>query len=234
MGISLVLQGPLCNQTFNLIDAALKCDRIERVIVSHWNEDDLVERINDYPSVKFVTADHLFDKKRFNQRNLANQALTSLAGLLESNTEYSIKLRSDWKAYNNFDAIIEKFYEHPAKILTSNIFFRPSNYAEYHSSDHLIVSSTSVLTSAFYRVLWMLDNEISIRCPEHGITLALLYAKDYTATKDIVSDMKNNFEIITIENATYPIEDEDTKRRHSTSAFNGLDDPIISDINDYK
>jgi hypothetical protein len=234
MEFSLVLQGPLCDHTFKLIDNAMRCEKIKDIIVSHWNKDTLTGYMENYPSVKLVTADHLFHKKRHNPRNLANQAATSLAGLLQSKSEYSIKLRSDWLAYNKFDSIIEKFNEHPEKILTSNIFFRPSTYAEHHCSDHLIVSKTDILIRGFIRVLWMCDNKISIKCPENCITLALLYAKKYDITADIVLDMKSNFEIITIEDSTDDTDIEPYKRwRYLTSTYDEPKDPIISNINDY-
>jgi len=215
---TLIIQGPLADITYEIIDSALSESRIEKTVVSYWSTDSSRVQISD-KILTVVSSDPYIKGTSgivWNKFNLANQALTTISAFKEKiTTPYVIKLRSNWP-YLNFQKIIKSFLEEPEKILTSNLFFRPTEMHPFHCSDHLIVSTKEVIEKAYYNVYqrcinkdiertYYASNYYNVSCSpavEQIICDELLYAKNIIDRDDPSAIMKANFNIIIAEELT--------------------------------
>lgn len=215
---TLIIQGPLSDITHRIVDSALSESRIEKIVVSRWNTDSSIMKISDKVSEVVSSNPYVNNTVHvaWNKFNLANQALTTSAAFREKiTTPYVIKLRSNWP-YLDFQKIIERFLEDPEKILTSNLFFRPTEKHPFHCSDHLIVSTKEVIEKAFNNVYQRCLNKdiartyyasnyynaISSPAVEQIICDELLYAKNVIDRDDPSAIMKANFRIVVAEELT--------------------------------
>jgi hypothetical protein len=141
--VSIIIQGPLNEISLRNIPIYKKYGK---VIVSCWDEYDkeLLKYIDD--DVIFVCND-LIKVEHCNLKNVYYQAFTTHAGLEMSETEFSIKFRSD-ESYSNLDTFVKALSENPERIITGDFHFW-DNWAAFHISDHAIGGKTKNLLGAF-------------------------------------------------------------------------------------
>ena len=109
------------------------------------------------------------------------QIISTLNGLKEINTQYTIKIRTD-ECYN-LDKFIHLFLSNHEKIITHNLFFRPEKniWGRYHISDKILIGKTENLYGMFGVAFFIMLNKISIkyspRCVEDLLGFSYLYFK---------------------------------------------------------
>lgn len=124
----------------------------------------------DHLPIKIVKSADYFDQKL---RNLKNQIITTLRGLEEARTEFSLKIRSD-EYFHNIEPFIKAGLDNPDRYTTCNIFFLPSKYGPLHTSDHLIFGKTEKLKNGFK---YALENLSKFNCSiEAFLFSSFLYA----------------------------------------------------------
>jgi len=146
--ITFIIQGPLNKYSINNIDNYLEYGNI---IISHWKNDDLNLLKNVNKNIKIVTNKNVKIDNVFNKYNIYLQCLTTLSGLRNVNTEYSIKVRSD-EYRTDFSMFVDKIFKNPNKIITDNVFFRSKKYAKYCISDHCFGGKTEILLKSFENI----------------------------------------------------------------------------------
>lgn len=132
--VSFVIQGPFhVNTPFTMIYTA----PYGTICLGLWESD--LEEVKQH--IERETIDNYYNKYL--------QIMSTLKGLLQVKTPYSIKLRSD-EYYVNFIPFLTKLKSlQPYQILTSNIYFHKANDWPYHISDHIIGARTEILLSMF-------------------------------------------------------------------------------------
>tara|TARA_Y100000034_G_scaffold121332_1_gene165404 strand:+ start:237 stop:1259 length:1023 start_codon:yes stop_codon:yes gene_type:complete len=145
--VSIIIQGPLNEISLRNIPIYKKYGK---VIVSCWDgyDEELLKYIDDdvrFVSKKLPSVDH------YNDHNVYYQASTIYSGLEKSETEFSIKFRSD-ESYSNLDTFVKALIENPECIITGDIYFYPGDNRPLYISDHIIGGKTKNLLGTFDRV----------------------------------------------------------------------------------
>ena len=90
--LDIVIQGPVYDQTFNLIEEYKDLNFVNKIIVSTWEEwKDICDKIK-YDNVEIIIND---DIPFAGDENRNKQIVSSLNGLKACNSEYAMKIRSD-------------------------------------------------------------------------------------------------------------------------------------------
>jgi len=88
----IVIQGPIYNETFNLIETYKNLDFVNKIVISTWKEwEEICKKIN-YSNVEIII-NH--DIEFPGQENRNKQIISSLNGLKACTSEYAIKIRTD-------------------------------------------------------------------------------------------------------------------------------------------
>lgn len=179
---SAVIQGPLSESTIPSIDTCLKY--VDKVVVSYWDDSDkwieatIIDKYID-KNVKFVRTKKDTYKDSISEHKVYAQLVTTLNGLVEIDTKYCFKIRSD-EIWPDLSKAIVRFAENDNKILTSDLFFRRDGEYKYHISDHVILSKTQVLLDGFKTAKRYYDDGLTFNhfdvhmYPEQVITYSLL------------------------------------------------------------
>jgi len=140
----IVLQGPIDDITKSVVDEYLNLPFVNKIIVSTWND---CEFQYDHPKVHVVKSEYPSVPGTCN-KNV--QIVSTLAGLRECSSEYSVKMRADQKY--SYDSMI-LLYEHFIKFggLKGEKMFTAGMYPHllYHPRDHMFWSTTSNLLKMF-------------------------------------------------------------------------------------
>lgn len=140
----IVLQGPIDEITGPTVDEYLNLPFVNKIIVSTWKD---YEFEYDHPKVSIIKSEYPLVPGTSN-KNL--QIASTLAGLRECSSEYSIKMRADQKY--NYDSMI-LLYDHFLKYggLDGEKMFTAGIYPHllYHPRDHVFWSTTSNLLKMF-------------------------------------------------------------------------------------
>jgi hypothetical protein len=129
-------------------------------VVSTWWYPVVDEEANLFarPNLKLIV-NHVPDTTQiYNDQNRYLQFKSTYSGLLEVQTEYVIKARSD-EYYLNLNPAAMKFLSNPNKVLTNNVFFRKTKYLPYHPSDHLIIAKTELLKTVYKKCIQQCEND---------------------------------------------------------------------------
>jgi hypothetical protein len=152
--LDVVIQGSYTDFTDDIIDSYLKIPFIDNIIVSCW-DDNKQSKCRD--NVKFIRNQYPSSSGTDN-KNL--QIATSLNGLKESSSKFSIKTRSDHKfTYDSMMKMYDFFIQYNQRILSYQYDdSRPKNrilvagiYADllFHPRDHLFWGHTEDLVDLF-------------------------------------------------------------------------------------
>lgn len=98
----IVIQGPVYDHTFNLIEEYKDLSFVNRIIISTWDEwREVCKKIN-YDNIDIIINDNIPFSGAGNRNK---QVVSSLNGLKACNSEYAIKIRSDmlWTKQSIFD-----------------------------------------------------------------------------------------------------------------------------------
>ena len=146
--ITVVIQGPLHPNSLISIRALTKDFN---VVVSTWktsarderNLENLLER-GDYATVTSHCIDSL--NPIHNDANRFYQFFSTLKGVILTDTEYVIKMRSD-EYYTDLIPFAKMMLKNPEKLVTNDVFFRNPETNEHenfsgHPSDHLFGGKT--------------------------------------------------------------------------------------------
>jgi hypothetical protein len=178
---TIVIQGP---QDANSASAANAHRYLEvgDVVVSCWAGND-VSGFEGLP-VKIVQRPLPDTSGVVNDQNIYFQCTSSLNGLGEADTEFSIKVRSD-EAYTDLMPMIREIMANPEKLVTNNTYFRRDREWKFHPSDHVIGGRTDTLKGTFSilkQALETHDTEIAGPRPaEQRIFLSFLRYKGIRA-----------------------------------------------------
>lgn len=185
-----VIQGPANSISIKNIKNLLK---FGKVIISCYENDNLNNF--DIPEDVLVVrnpfpTNHPFLHPTINSQNGFLQAYTTLNGLINTDTKYVIKTRSD-ESFEDFSFFIEKLKENPFKYTTINFFFRKDFHYKFHPSDHLFGCDTELLKKTF-KIL-ITKNILLHNMPiESKIFISFLEAKniliDFEKSKQLTSE----------------------------------------------
>lgn len=138
-------------------------------------------------------------------QNLLCQIVSTLEGIKNISTKYTIKVRGDSK-YSNIEHMINMLDLENDKIFCSPIYFRRWEYYTYHISDHILISKTENLKLMFQKSL---DNFLKGMKLKYGLVSEQLLYKSYLEAKNSipfevfddehVNIMKKQIEIIDLE-----------------------------------
>jgi hypothetical protein len=203
--VSIVIQGKLDLEILlkNIINAL----KYGNVILSVWGTHSL-NKNHQNQVINFIKT---YDIKG---NNTYMQVYTSLLGIYQSKTNYTIKMRGD-EYYSKLDTFIEKMRNDHTKIITSNIFFRKIKDWVYHISDHIIGGKTSNLFKMFSSCKCILEEKKNIIleekknikqkdiAPEQWLTVSYLltfYDESTLYKKENAKDlMLKHFDMIRVE-----------------------------------
>jgi hypothetical protein len=144
---TLVVQGRL---TRDIFDFYKKQYKKYPVIISTWNGTKDALNLTTIPShITFIENADPLPPDSVNQ-NFIRQAASTLYGIHNIDTKFSIKLRGD-KYYSNLEYVMDLQRENPDKLIVNPVFFRPWGWdkAYYHISDHMISGNTQLLFNLF-------------------------------------------------------------------------------------
>lgn len=175
---TLVFQGPLHkNFIYGLLNNYK--EYTDHIVVSHWDNDD-TELVDYLESIDCKVIVNKFERyfDRYNNQNVAYQIKTSLNGVSQATTPFTLKLRTDqW--YGNLVPFFEAVRANPDKYVCANLHFRPDSLVKYHPSDKLIGSRTEHILETFAIA--------QHRLIEHTMTL-MAGAYMFTDDRSIVSE----------------------------------------------
>jgi len=159
---TIIIQGPINPIA---ISNLAKYSQFGNIIISTWSDkllsNDLVNYIKQY--AKIVVSDlPVIDKSRtINNSNVLFQLLSTHNGLINTTTDFCIKVRSDEK-FTNLSELIYKHQNNIDKIICSNIFFRKPAHYLYHISDHIICGKSELLLRSFQTAIKLCYNPNNI------------------------------------------------------------------------
>ena len=120
------------------------------VVFSTWRTKDLAETNllkmlsdEDFVIVIAYNQDHV-EEKLITDDSRYLQYLTTYRGLLNVETDYVIKTRTD-EYYTDLMPLVEKFLENDEMLVSNNVFFRKTQEYPFHPSDHLYIGKTKTL-----------------------------------------------------------------------------------------
>ena len=169
-GVTFVVQGPLTPETMRGIHSYKK---LGKVIVSCWDDDSptLMKKI---PHDVKIIINKLEDDDSYNFQNIKYHIESTLSGLLEVETPFAVKVRSD-EYFTRINKFVASVYLNPDKLTVCNFFFRKS--VLFHPSDHMFGGSVKSLVG-------MLKNSKDmVSCYKKNETVKverLGFSKDYT------------------------------------------------------
>ena len=193
--VTIIVQGRISHETFNFY---LEHYSESIVILSTWVNHNL--DLTEIPPNWKVVLQPLPTKKGVQNQNL--QFTSTIAGLLNVETPYVIKLRGD-ERFSNLEYILDEVKTQPNKIHCSSIWFRHWSFMKYHISDHIIAGKTDLVKLMFYQAKHNFDNSIlNYWEPEIMLTRSYLMEKEKNRfdTVDGRILMIENFNILDIKN----------------------------------
>ena len=157
--LTTLIQGPLNKTSIENIDQYLK---FGKVVVSHWDEDDLaildnVDRNN--PNIKIVSQ-HMPSTGEWEPTWNGDIGVSSTfpwavkstyLGLINVDTEYVLKTRSD-ESFENLQPLLDCFVG-TRKFVTTNVFTRHWLRSPWNLGDHCFGCRTDMLIRAYDIIL---------------------------------------------------------------------------------
>tara|TARA_B100001094_G_scaffold333415_1_gene411837 strand:+ start:384 stop:1148 length:765 start_codon:yes stop_codon:yes gene_type:complete len=149
--ISVVIQGPLDERTYEAIDCY---QDFGEVIVSTWSTGEnyfLLNKKSKNAKFKLVTSDYPDDMSNIiNHGSIYYITKTLLQGSLLAKNEYILKTRSD-ELYPNLDKMIDNFIKFPNRLHTTDNGFW--NIHPFCLSGHLFLDSKKNMIKALKNII---------------------------------------------------------------------------------
>jgi hypothetical protein len=155
--MDLVLQGTMNNYTIEIANHYLDLDFVNNIIISCWDIDKHnVENLNN--KIKIIYNNNEVKNSGITNRN--RQIITSINGLKNVSTKFSVKLRSDQKISLESMILMYKYYEKNKErdLHYENNFNKPLNKIcvagifkafPFHPRDHIFWGNTEDLIDLF-------------------------------------------------------------------------------------
>jgi hypothetical protein len=177
---TIILQGKINKECFDLW---INNHKESNVVVSIW-EDENISNFAIPSNWKIVYND--YPQKRFAiNGNLDLQILSTLRGLINTKTEFVIKMRAD-EYWSNIELIYEKIKKNKDKIVSSSMFFRKFGLYDFHCGDKILAGTTQNLNLMFMTAYNLAKEKVlQTKVPEVHLGLGYLIAKN-----EIVFDEK--------------------------------------------
>lgn len=135
---TIVVQGPIHQRSIDCFGG------FKNIIFSCWRDCDPT-KVPSHATVIQTSWNH---QNHYNRNNVLRQIISSLNGVLITETDYVIKVRSD-EEYENLKPVFDAVLENPDKLVTNNTFFRPDEHYKFHPSDHIMAGSRETLKKLF-------------------------------------------------------------------------------------
>lgn len=139
--ISVVIQGPIDNRTYEAIDCY---QDFGEVIIANWDNEDLELLAKCKGRYELASSSYNKDDPKNGKMFGMYQARTTLAGSKKAKLDYVMKTRSD-ELYPNLDAMLSNFSEHPNRSHTTDNGFWKRHPFCY--SNHLFIDKTEHIVS---------------------------------------------------------------------------------------
>lgn len=246
---TILLQGRIEKEC---LDLWIKHYSKNNVVLSIWEDEDVSEFI--FPNNWKIIFNQYPIFRCHKTANLDYQLITTIRGLNNIKTDYTIKARCD-EFWSNIEKVYEKIKFDSTKLVTASIYFRQWYWWQFHCSDKIIGSKTKNLLLCFNKTIENLQNGVwDIKIPECQIGLAWvmvnekrfdlsgLTSEEITKTnkKNLVdhkSLMRRYFDIVNV-NDLYPFIStrkksyESQERVWYRNPFNHKKEECLTDINE--
>lgn len=180
-----------------------------RVVYSTWkplntDEELILTRVRSMlPDDDIIVSDYANVPGADNRQNIYYQMYTWNQAAKRCQTSYCIKMRTSCR-YENMDPFLEKFKQHPDKIICISMFFRPCDRWSYCPGDHVMAmrkDEACKLTEFTMDKLTKFGHVIGWN-PEEKIGADILHLRGYVINKWDVElakrQMKEVFEVVDI------------------------------------
>lgn len=154
-----IIQGRLCSDTAKSIYYAKQF--FNKIIVSAWDHKEDYGYVCDIEqfNIQLILNNPLcFHDPNFG--SLYPQTVSTLSGLLNVQTKFVIKSRTD-EYFENKLPFIGKILKDESKIVCGNIFFRKDEFHKLCVGDHIIGGATNNVRTLFASTLNTLDNKFN-------------------------------------------------------------------------
>ena len=197
-GVTFIVQGSLTEEALRGI---YNYKKLGKVIVSCWDVDSphLIDKI---PQDVKVIVNKLEVDDSYNFQNIKYHIGSTLAGLLEAETPFAVKIRSD-EYFTKMNKFVSSVYFSPDELTVSNFLFRKKRFC-FHPSDHITGGKTKTLVDMFLNSREMIsgykkDEQVKVESLGFNraytykwLTAEMIFCLSYLKTKgvDVVSDIK--------------------------------------------
>jgi hypothetical protein len=149
--ISVVIQGPIDDRTYEAIDCY---QDFGEVILSTWSSGEdlsLLDSCNPNSNFTVIASDYPSSMEKIrNPGAIFYIATTTYNGSQNSNLPYTLKVRTD-ELYPNLDAMLENLIRHPKRIhTTDNGFWKQYPYC---FSGHIFLAETEVIQNTMRSII---------------------------------------------------------------------------------
>ena len=196
--ISVIIQGPLDNQTYEAIDSYTD-QGFDEIIVSTWEDSNLTyleKTKNDY---KLIVSEYNLDNHNYNNEGYRYfQSVTINEACKKATNKYCLKTRTD-ELYPNLDRMISNLNDYPERIHTTNNGFWTFESKKIPAcfSSHLYIAPTQQLLEASKNAI---DNcmganfsHLNFICTEQLYGYFLMLSRGFDLTKeDWKTVLRNN------------------------------------------
>jgi len=176
---TLVIQGKLHEHTIRMCNL----HKDMKTVVSTWGTVEDAEKflkpaLRSNLNIVANPLPEIYDGIN-NNANRYYQFKSALYGLGLVDTEFVIKARTD-EYYSNLEPIINTSYASPKKFITNDVFFRKTEFYEYHPSDHLIAGKTEYMISVYKDCINKCRETQSTRfVPEQQMAISFIAQRTY-------------------------------------------------------
>jgi hypothetical protein len=193
---TILIQGKVDDLVY---DFYLKNYKNTLIVISTW-EDCLLDITNTASTTFLIRNKYPMDS---GLQNANLQIISTLTGLSNINTKYTIKIRGD-ETYSNLKYVQSCLLENDNILYTTPIFFRKWKHGPYHISDHMIAGLTSNLFNMFNLANLNYNSENY----DYKNTIELLLGKSYIEScenkildfeEDNVKYMEKYYSILNLE-----------------------------------
>ena len=177
--ITIIIQGPLNTTSLSNVDEYLK---FGSVVISHWEQDDikLLDSVKDKPDVKIVSQKmpsveewgSTWDGEVGAQAKFPWAWQSTIYGLQHTDTEYTIKTRSD-EMFVNLQPIIDLHLK-TDKIVWGNVWCRVWDELPHQIGDHIFMDKTERLLKTYQTIYESNDLRHPRICAEQILSISYL------------------------------------------------------------
>ena len=145
--ITILIQGPIRNNLYEEYLASYQS--YGKVVFVCYDVENTKEIEKLFPRVTFIKIPYPSVEKTYNFNNTFLQTNGVLQGLLNIDTEFTIRVRSD-ESFPNLDTFIKNIKTHPDRVHVTNLYSFKDDELKFCLGNHIFAGKTKVLKDAFH------------------------------------------------------------------------------------